>query len=45
MADAEEKNIGHNLTDHLLGENVVHVHDEYSDHDHDISSSIPTSAA
>src|SRR3954470_9562682 len=35
MADAEEKNIGHNLADHLLGENVVHVHDEYSDHDHD----------
>ena len=26
---------GHNLTDHLLGENLVHEHDEYSDHDHD----------
>jgi ethanolamine utilization protein EutA len=26
---------GHNLTDHLLGTNVIHVHDEYSDHDHD----------
>src|SRR4051795_1161669 len=26
---------GHNLADHLLGADVVHVHDEYSDHDHD----------
>ena len=26
---------GHNLTDHLYGENIVHVHDEHSDHDHD----------
>src|SRR6478736_8657008 len=37
MADGEDKKPqpGHNLTDHLYGENVVHEHDEYSDHDHD----------
>src|ERR1700741_5174270 len=26
---------GHTLQDHLYGENLVHEHDEYSDHDHD----------
>src|SRR5258707_3994049 len=26
---------GHSLNDHLYGENIVHEHDEYSDHDHD----------
>src|SRR3954470_14644593 len=36
MADAEDKKPqGHNLTDHLYGQNIVHEHDEYSDHDHD----------
>src|SRR5947209_1256772 len=37
MADAENKKPpgGHSLTDHLYGENIVHEHDEYSDHDHD----------
>src|SRR3954462_2673667 len=38
MADADEKKPpGHNLADHLLGENIVHVHegDEASDHAHD----------
>src|SRR5438552_7813816 len=37
MAEAEDKKApgGHNLTDHLYGENIVHKHDEYSDHDHD----------
>src|SRR5436309_1590088 len=37
MVDADEKKPagGHNLADHLLGENVVHEHDEYTDHDHD----------
>jgi ethanolamine utilization protein EutA len=35
MADADDKKPQHNLTDHLLGANVVHEHDEYSDHDHD----------
>src|SRR5712671_2113611 len=37
MVDAEDKKPqgGHNLTDHLYGEDVVHKHDEYSDHDHD----------
>src|SRR6184192_987595 len=37
MADAENKKPqgGHSLTDHLYGENLVHEHDEYSDHDHD----------
>src|SRR6478609_6465578 len=37
MADADDKKPqgGHNLTDHLYGENVIHEHDEYSDHDHD----------
>src|SRR4051812_44366293 len=36
MADDDDKQpSGHNLTDHLYGENIVHVHDEYSDHDHD----------
>ena len=37
MADAEDKKQqgGHSLTDHLYGENIVHEHDEYSDHDHD----------
>ena len=35
MTDAEEKKTGHDLSDHLLGENIVHEHDEYSDHDHD----------
>jgi ethanolamine utilization protein EutA len=37
MADAEDKKPqgGHSLTDHLYGENIVHEHDEYSDHDHD----------
>src|SRR5947207_3119193 len=37
MADAEDKKPagGHTLTDHLYGENLVHEHDEYSDHHHD----------
>src|SRR5262245_50491820 len=40
MADAEDKKTdkqqgGHSLTDHLYGENIVHQHDEYTDHDHD----------
>src|SRR4029453_16324230 len=37
MADGEDKKPqgGHSLTDHLYGENIVHEHDEYSDHDHD----------
>src|SRR5207237_8428594 len=36
MAEAEDKKSGgHNLADHLLGENLAHEHDEYSDHDHD----------
>src|SRR5436305_8776875 len=37
MADADDKKPqgGHNLSDHLYGENLVHEHDEYSDHDHD----------
>src|SRR5216110_2188559 len=36
MAEAEDKKPGgHNLADHLLGENVAHEHDEYTDHDHD----------
>jgi len=37
MADRDDKKPegGHNLTDHLYGENIVHEHDEYTDHDHD----------
>src|SRR5262245_32877364 len=36
MADADDKKPpAHSLTDHLYGENIVHEHDEYSDHDHD----------
>src|SRR5499426_3426050 len=37
MADGEDKKPqgGHSLADHLYGENVVHEHDEYTDHDHD----------
>src|SRR6201997_5116325 len=37
MAEAEDKKSagGHTLQDHLYGENLVHEHDEYSDHDHD----------
>jgi ethanolamine utilization protein EutA len=37
MADAEDKKPegGHNLTDHLYGENLSHEHNEYTDHDHD----------
>jgi ethanolamine utilization protein EutA len=36
MADPEDKKKeGHTLTDHLYGQNIVHVHDEDSDHDHD----------
>jgi ethanolamine utilization protein EutA len=39
MSDAEEKDekepSGHTLADHLYGQNIVHEHDEYSDHDHD----------
>ena len=37
MADADDKKHqrGHNLADHLYGENIVHEHDEYTDHDHD----------
>src|SRR5437764_4190088 len=36
MAEAEDKKPGgHNLADHLLGENLAHEHDEYTDHDHD----------
>jgi ethanolamine utilization protein EutA len=37
MADADDENEkgGHNLADHLLGENLAHEHDEYTDHDHD----------
>jgi ethanolamine utilization protein EutA len=36
MSDPEDKKKeGHTLTDHLYGQNVVHVPDEDSDHDHD----------
>jgi len=37
MSDAEEKpeKTGHTLADHVYGQNLVHEHDEYSDHDHD----------
>ena len=39
MADAEDNNEkkpgGHNLSDHLYGQNLVHEHDEDTDHDHD----------
>ena len=37
MAEADDNKPagGHNLTDHLLGENLAHEHDEYTDHDHD----------
>src|SRR6516225_3926991 len=37
MAEADDKEPagGHTLTDHLYGENIVHEHDEYTDHDHD----------
>src|SRR6516162_10105864 len=37
MAEAEDPKSpgGHTLKDHLYGENIVHEHDEYSDHDHD----------
>jgi ethanolamine utilization protein EutA len=37
MTEDEDKKPqgGHNLTDHLYGENIVHQHDEYTDHDHD----------
>jgi hypothetical protein len=38
MADAEENNEkkpSHTLADHLYGQNIVHEHDEFSDHDHD----------
>jgi ethanolamine utilization protein EutA len=38
MSDAEEKNEkkpSHTLADHLYGQNIVHEHDEFSDHDHD----------
>jgi ethanolamine utilization protein EutA len=36
MSDPEdEKKTGHTLTDHLYGQNIVHVHDGDSDHDHD----------
>src|SRR5437868_6627342 len=37
MAEAEDpkSSAGHTLKDHLYGENIVHEHDEYSDHDHD----------
>ena len=36
MSDQEEKKpAGHTLTDHLYGQNLVHVHDDDSDHDHD----------
>jgi ethanolamine utilization protein EutA len=37
MANADDKDekAGHNLTDHLLGENFVHQHEGVADHDHD----------
>src|SRR5580698_10767075 len=39
MSDAEDKKdkqpSGHSLTDHLYGQNIVHVHDGDTDHDHD----------
>jgi ethanolamine utilization protein EutA len=37
MAEAEDPKSpgGHTLKDHLYGENIIHEHDEYSDHDHD----------
>jgi ethanolamine utilization protein EutA len=38
MPDAEDKQkkpTGHTLADHVYGQNLVHEHDEYSDHDHD----------
>ncbi len=39
MADADDNNEnkpgGHNLSDHLYGQNLVHEHDGDTDHDHD----------
>src|SRR3989440_6173604 len=37
MADADDNKPagGHNLADHLLGENLAHEHDGDADHDHD----------
>jgi ethanolamine utilization protein EutA len=36
MSDPEEKKKeGHTLSDHLYGQNIVHVHDGDSNHDHD----------
>ncbi len=44
MAEAEDKKTtaGHDLSDHLLGVNIIHEHDGDADHDHDHSSSTPT---
>src|SRR5215203_5520148 len=35
MADDDDNKQSHTLSDHVLGQNIVHVHDESSDHDHD----------
>jgi ethanolamine utilization protein EutA len=36
MSDAEDKKPGgHTLADHIYGQNLAHIHDEYTDHDHD----------
>src|ERR1700721_3174940 len=36
MADGEDKKpAGHTLTDHLYGQDLVHVHGDDADHDHD----------
>jgi len=36
MSDSEEKKPGgHTLTDHLYGQNLLHIHDDDADHDHD----------
>ncbi|HEX4408137.1 MAG TPA: ethanolamine ammonia-lyase reactivating factor EutA [Xanthobacteraceae bacterium] len=35
MADDDSKKPSHTLTDHLYGQDVVHVHADDSDHDHD----------
>jgi ethanolamine utilization protein EutA len=36
MSDQEDKKPqSHTLNDHLLGQNIVHAHDDDSDHDHD----------
>jgi ethanolamine utilization protein EutA len=38
MADNEDKKPAHNLTDHLYGRDVAHIHGDDSDHDHDFDA-------